>query len=143
MDLEQEQVVVVFDGILPIHAKSDKIRSITIEEYRNNKNQYDKKKVWLLKKNTDTYDGTYVMINLIKRTPLLSELLFHLEANGFRLGLYDSMGEKKYNIIEALVENKSPEYCEVHLEASRAEEVAREIVDFLDRWGKQIAISST
>jgi hypothetical protein len=137
-----EQIVVVFDGIPPIYPRSNDIKSITIEEYRNNKNKYDKRKLWLLKKNTDTYDGTYVMINIIKRTPLLSELLFHLEANGFRLGLYDSVGEKKYDIIEALVENKFPEYCEVHLEASRSEEVAREILDFLARWGKRIAISS-
>jgi hypothetical protein len=137
-----EEVTLVFKDLPVIMSDSKKINCISYKDYLKNSRKFTEHKLWVLKKNLDSYDGTWVSINLINRTPLLSELLFHLEANGFKLGCYsEGREERKFEILEAQVDNKDPEYCEIYLEKSRAEEVAREIVDFLSRWGKPIAIS--
>ena len=141
-DVDQNSLLLVFKELPLIRSDSRKITSMPYSEFLNNKEYFNKRRVWLFIKNEDTYDGTYFEVNIGRHSKLLKKLVDYLEANGCRLGKYDSIGEKSYQIIEGLIENKNPEYCEVHLETLRAEEVARLIVSFLSNEKGKIHISA-
>jgi len=141
-DVDQNSLLLVFKELPLIRSDSRKITSIPYSEFLNNKEYSNRRRVWLFIKNEDTYDGTYFEVNIGRHSKLLKKLVDYLEANGCRLGKYDSIGEKSYQIIEGLIENKNPEYCEVHLETLRAEEVARLIVSFLSNEKGKIHISA-
>jgi len=141
-DVDQNSLLLVFKELPLIRSDSRKITSMPYSEFLNNKEYFNKRRVWLFIKNEDTYDGTYFEVNIGRHSKLLKKLVDYLEVNGCRLGKYDSIGEKSYQVIEGLIENKNPEYCEVHLETFKAEEVARLIVSFLSNEKGKIHISA-
>lgn len=135
-------LLLVFKGLNPIGVDSNKMKSILYSEFMNDKKYSNFEKIWLFVKNEDTYDGTYFMINIITHSPLLKRIIRTLETKGYKLGKFDSIGEKSYQTIEGLVDIKKPEYCEIHLENSKADHVAREIINFLSGVRGRISISS-
>jgi hypothetical protein len=141
-EINHNQLLLVFKGLPVVPSKSHKMKSISYSEFLGNKEYSTRKRIWLFIKNDDTYDGTYIEVNIGRHSRILNKMVEYLEANGYRTGKYDSIGEKRYQVIEGLIENKNPEYCEVHLETSRAEEVAEYIVNFLSEEKGKIHIST-
>ncbi len=135
-------LLLVFKGLPTVTSDSQKFKSISHSEFLNDTEYSNAKRVWLLVKNMDTYDGTYLEMNIVPHSRFVKRMLDHLESKGYRLGKYDSVGEKRYQVIEGLIENKNPEYCEIHLEASKAEEVARSIVGLLSNEKGRIHLST-
>ena len=136
-------LLLVFKGLPIVPLDTDRIKSISYSDFLENNEYSICKRVWLFIKNEDTYDGTYVETNIIRHSKIIDKILKYLELGGYRLGKYDSIGERRYQIIEGLVANRNPEYCEIHLETSKAEEVAAFIVNFLIKEKGEIHISMT
>ncbi len=137
-----DDVLLIFKEVPVVTSDSKKFKCISYYEFQRRKEYSTAGKIWLFMRNTDPYDGTYLEMNIVPHSKLVKKVLDYLEIKGYHLGKYDSVGERRYQVIEGLVENKNPEYFEIHLETSKAEEIAKSIVNFISQEKGRIHIST-